>query len=347
MKLNFCTLFNSGYLSRGLAMYQSLTVHCPDFHLYVFAFDDACYEFLKKQNYPNLTPISLKQFEDEELLRIKPTRSVAEYCWTCTPSTILYSIQKYNLTNCTYIDADMLFFSNPAVLVEEMGSKSVLITEHRYTKEYDQADKSGKYCVQFVTIKNDDNGLKVINWWRNACIEWCYARHEDGKFGDQKYLDDWTKRFNGVHELQHLGGGIAPWNVQQYSFTSKNGKIIGKEKSTGKDFEAVFYHYHSLKFFENDMVSLTDEGYAISSNVIETFYTPYVRLLNKTKKTISQLDNSINSHGVRGESPYGIMGFGTIKKYYQQGLKSSKRNLLGLQLFKKVKHHYFFKASKL
>jgi hypothetical protein len=61
-------------------------------------------------------------------------------------------------------------------------------------------------------------GMAVLNWWRDRCIEWCYARSEEGKFGDQKYLDDWTTRFDSVHVLEHLGGGIAPWNVQQYSF---------------------------------------------------------------------------------------------------------------------------------
>src|ERR1700746_3815030 len=120
-------------------MYESLLKNCNDFHLYVFAFDDKCYEFLKSQQYKDLTVVSLKEFEDEELLRIKPTRTAAEYCWTCSSSTILYSINKFRLQNCTYIDADMYFYSDPIVLVNEMGNKSVLITEHRYTKEYDQS----------------------------------------------------------------------------------------------------------------------------------------------------------------------------------------------------------------
>ena len=78
--LNFCTLFDSVYLSRGLAMYNSLNQHCKDFHLYIFAFDDKCYSVLKSLQLENATVISLSEFEDGELLRVKPTRTRAEYC---------------------------------------------------------------------------------------------------------------------------------------------------------------------------------------------------------------------------------------------------------------------------
>ena len=33
-------------------------------------------------------------------------------------------------------------------------------------------------------------GLKALKWWRDRCLEWCYARIEDGKFGDQFYIED-------------------------------------------------------------------------------------------------------------------------------------------------------------
>lgn len=347
MKLNFCTLFNSAYLSRGIVLYESLEKTCADFHLFVFAFDDKTYQYLSKANYRHLTPISLKEFEDKDLLEVKSSRSAAEYCWTCTPSTILYCLTTYKLENCTYVDADMCFYSDPSVLINEMNSNSVLITEHRYTSKYDQTAKSGKYCVQFITAFNNACGLQVINWWRNACIEWCYARHEDGKFGDQKYLDQWPQKFSGVHELQHLGGGIAPWNVQQYEFEILNGKLVGKELSSSKKFEAVFFHFHSLKFFDDDIVLLTDPGYDISKNALELLFKPYVRLLNKAKLEINKLDGSFNPNGSGGVPPYKEMSFATILKYYFNGVKISKRNLLGKGLITKIKHHYFFKASSI
>ena len=94
---NFCTLFNSNYLSRGLAAYYSLEKVCRDFHLYIFAFDDQTFEILNKLNLHHATVISLEQFEDGNLLRVKGDRTIAEYCWTATPATIYYALKNFNV----------------------------------------------------------------------------------------------------------------------------------------------------------------------------------------------------------------------------------------------------------
>jgi hypothetical protein len=293
--VNFCTLFDTNYCSRGLVLYRSLERVCSDFHLYIFAFDETSYSVLQKLNLHHATIISLKEFEDSELLRIKPTRSRAEYCWTSTSSTILYVLEKYQVDMCTYLDADMMFFESPAVLFEEMGGDSVMITEHRYSPRYNKEALSGKYCVQFVSFKNDERGLQTLRWWRDRCIEWCYARFEDGKFGDQKYLDDWMTRFKGVHELQHLGGGMAAWNVQQYDVSEKNGKLSGKEKKSGNEFPVIFYHFHYLRFLENERIELGRR--LLSDDVLRLLYVPYLKELQKAKMEISAIDPSFDPHG--------------------------------------------------
>ena len=298
--LNFCTLFDSNYLTRGLALYYSLEKHCADFHLYIFAFDDKCYDLLKKLKLEKATIISLKEFEDGELLRVKPSRSSAEYCWTSTSSTILYVLQKYKVDMSTYLDADIFFYSSPKPILDELGAKSILITEHRYSPQYNKEVKSGKYCVQFITFKNDEKGLKALKWWRERCIEWCYTRYENGKFGDQLYLDDWTERFEGVHVLQHLGGGIASWNVQQYSFNYENNRLVGIEDKTGKKFEVIFYHFHYLRFFRNGKIELGRR--ILTQNVVDTFYKPYIHELEKYKKQIQSLDPSINANGEKAQT---------------------------------------------
>lgn len=296
--LNFCTLFDSNYLAKGLCMYNSLKEVCSDFHLYVFTFDDKAFEILTELHLENVTLISLAEFEDKELLNVKPSRTKAEYCWTSTPSTILYCLKKFKIEHCTYVDADLYFYIDPKILVDEMGTNDVLITEHRYTQQYDQCLKSGKYCVQFMCFKNTVNGLNILNWWRNSCLDWCYNRVEDGKFGDQKYLDDWTTRFEGVHELQHLGGGVAPWNVQQYEIKNKNRKLVGIENTTNNSFELVFYHFHHVS---NQNFKLYNEfnigPYFISGSTLKYIYRPYMKRLKRIDKNIKSIDLSFDCLG--------------------------------------------------
>ncbi len=264
-KLIFTTLFNSYYLPKGIAMIDSLSQHCDNFHLYVFAYDEKCFAYLKRQDYPNVTVLSLSQLEQHfpQLLEVKPSRTFAEYCWTTTAFTIKYCLEEFDIDHCTYIDADLYFFANPRVLVEEMRENDILITEHRYAPQYDQTRLSGKYCVQFLTAKNNANGRKVMDWWKDACHEWCYNRRENGKFGDQKYLDDWTIRFNRVHVLQNLGGGLAPWNVCQYDLS----KI-----------EPIFYHFHHFRSSEICGIYEYIFGpYELQDEAISLFYEPYLK----------------------------------------------------------------------
>jgi hypothetical protein len=317
--LNFCTLFDSNYLARGLVTYESLMESTKGTaHLYVFAFDDTCYNVLTKMALPNMMVISLSEFEDEALLAIKPTRTRGEYCWTCTSSTIYYVIKNLGKSNCTYIDADMCFYQNPKVLIDEMPSdKHVIITEHRYTPQYDKSKLSGKYCVQFMYFDDSRESLEVLTWWREKCLEWCYNRHEDGKFGDQKYLDDWTTRFPCVHELKHLGGGLAPWNIQRFDFGQDNRILKGKvliqkglnlsknDKNTeGVDFNAVFFHYHGVKLYEGHNYILAPKMYVLKPNIKTLFYMPYLQKLKEASEKVRQIDSSFDSNGTQSLEDY-------------------------------------------
>ncbi len=295
MLTNFCTLFDSNYLSRGLAMYESLRRHCRDFHLYIFAFDDRCFSVLNKLNLEKTTVIGLKDFLDEALLKIQPSRTATEFCWTATSATVLFAINKYNLDICTYLDADVYFFASPEILLNEIRDNSVILSPHRYSKDYDRSATNGIYCVQFITFKNDERGLRALNWWKDACYEWCYARAEEGKFGDQKYLDSMIKEFSGIHELCHLGGGVAPWNVQRYHIFKKDSVLTGHEIQTGREFDVIFYHFQNLRFLDNERLDLCI--YKLRKEVKELIYRPYLKDLEEAKRKIGIMDDTFDPHG--------------------------------------------------
>ena len=313
--INFCTLFDSNYLSRGLLLYDSLIEQQPKAHLFIFAFDQKCYETLRQLNLSQATVIMQSEFENETLLRLKEQRTRAEYCWTCTPWVINHVLKNYKVDECTYLDSDLFFFGNPQLLIQEMPDPySVLITPHRYTKEYDQTATSGIYCVQFQTFRNNNDGREVLQWWQDACTEWCYNRVEDGKFGDQKYLDDWPERFKGkVWVLNHLGGGVAPWNVQQYRFQKRRGKLKGIEEKSGAIFDLIFFHFHACRFkriktpFASYLRLNYFLGYALPKTSIELVYKPYAKkLVAKTLKIKRPSRLLIN---VPDEQVYSTVGF--------------------------------------
>lgn len=339
--IHFCTLFNSNYLTRGLALYESLEKVCPSFHLYVIAFDQESYNYLRQAQLPHLTPVSLSDFEDEQLLRIKPTRSAAEYCWTCTPSVVRYCIDHFRLPFCIYVDADLIFYQNPQVILDEMGDRSILLTEHRYTPEYDQSKASGIYCVQFLYFKNNPEGRTALEWWRERCIEWCYAREEEGKFGDQKYLDDWTSRFRGVHVMENAGGGIAPWNVQQFQCVRENGEIRLVNKQTGKISPLVFFHFHGVKFFSDKVVSYSGTLYELDPDVKKLLYRPYIEELQRLEMKVRAEGIQFNVNGARENSPsYSKTYFFFVKERLKQ-LRTGRISLSKFIDLRMKKHYHF------
>jgi hypothetical protein len=275
------------------------------FHLFVFAFDKKCFDILTKLNLEFVTVVSYNDFEDEELLSIKNTRSRIEYLWTCTPSIILYTFKSFNIESCTYLDADIYFYNSPEIIINEIYENSVLITGHNYTKKYDDTILSGKYCVQFLTFKNNEKGIKVLKHWRKSCIDWCYAKGENGKFGDQKYLDNWLENFEGVKVIKNLGAGVAPWNLQQYSYFYKNNKIFFNIKNLEEGnqvYPIIFFHFHGLTFYNNNTLKLTHHKYYIPKFIIEEIYIPYIKLLEDLKQKIIKIDNSFDPNG--STSPY-------------------------------------------
>lgn len=263
-------------------MLESLKKFQANARLYVFAFDQNCFEILKKINDPNIIPISLKEFEDPELLKVKSTRSRAEYCWTSTPSTIKYVFDKFHEPECTYLDADLLFLNSPELIFNELKeNQSVIITPHFYTKEYDQSQERGKYCVQFMYFKNQADSYKVLNDWRNDCLEWCFAKVEDGKFGDQKYLDYWESKYTCIHSLSIKQLCLAPWNIQQFKLEILNGDYWVHDYFSGSKFKPVFFHFHGVKLYLNQNWIPAPKSYRISKAFLISFYQPYVKMLFK------------------------------------------------------------------
>jgi hypothetical protein len=192
-----------------------------------------------------VTLIRLADFEDKELLAVKETRSKAEYCWTCTPSLPLYVFKHFSkIDQISYLDADLYFYSSPEPIFAEIKNDSVMIIPHRFVPKRKEYVKTvGFYNVSMVTFRKDKNGMTCLSWWRQKCLEWCYEKYEATRMGDQKYLDQFSKRFEKVHILKHVGAGVGTWNVGQYRVWNNNGHVFIN------NVPLIFYHFADLKIY--------------------------------------------------------------------------------------------------
>jgi hypothetical protein len=167
---------------------------------------------------------------------------------------------------------------------------------------------------------NTYESLKVLEKWRTQCIDWCYSRYEDGKFGDQKYLDNWPETYSNIHILKHQGGGIAPWNLSQYIFSKISDSIIGRVKRTNETFNVVFFHFQYMKFL-ND--SFCDLGwYKITRSNRKLFYIPYIEKIKDIESRLKALNNNY-------KTGFTILKADSLKNYLKIVLKKTfKYNII-------------------
>src|SRR6266550_3885394 len=274
-RLEFCTLFDSNYLFKALAMYDSLEWHCPSFHLTAFCFDEEAERILGGLALPHLTTVSLRELES--------------FC-TATPALSLFMFgTPPELDEITYLDADLYFFADPEPLFAELGAESVLVIPHRFPRHLRHHEINGLFNVQFLTFRRDENGLACLQWWHDRCIEWCYFRLEETRFADQKYLDQWPQLFEGVHILRHKGGGLAPWNASGYDVRLENDRVMVDADPL------IFFHFHKVRLRRDGRYDWQAPGYPIPAPVRNLVYEPYLRALDDAKRRVGEVDPSFNS----------------------------------------------------
>lgn len=286
----FCTLFDSGYLLKGLAMMRSLARFCSGMKIYILCMDDQTKRILARLDLPFATCIALSEVENEALLQAKANRGVAEYCWTLSSNFTWYLMQRFKeIEMLTYVDADLLFYSDVQPLFDEIGNASIAIIEHRFTPRLQHREVNGRFCVEWNSFRRDEQGLACLSRWREQCIEWCYYRLEDGKMGDQKYLDEWPEIYSSCHILMHPGAGIAPWNYAQYHFGKDTAGQITVESAP-----LIFYHFHQFQLLRNGTFDRLSASYKSECAEPVAVYEAYEAELKKCLSDVRTIAPEFN-----------------------------------------------------
>jgi len=277
----YCTYFNSGYLSRGVVLIRSMLEHVPGFVLEVLCFDDETYSFLVKQAFAGVVPVRLADFEGRhpELLAVKPSRSRGEYFFTCTSCWTLDVAERNPTVDLvTYLDADMRFYSSPESAVRMMSGKDVMVCEH---KRGFANEPYGRFNVGWITFRLSDVGLACLRKWKSSCVEWCYDRVEDGKFADQKYLDQWPGDLGEKLVIAPRTLDLGPWGIDK----GEIGVREGVPSLNGKPI--VLYHFQGLWIVNARRYEIGWFHKFSIVSLLKFLYEPYIRELQSVEREFS------------------------------------------------------------
>jgi hypothetical protein len=277
----YCTYFDSGYLSRGLALIESLRLHGDYSPVYVLALDEGVEKYFTEHALDNVHVLAEGELEASEprLANLKVERSRMEYYFTCTPLLIRYVMNKLATPGAVsiYLDADLFFFDDPEAVVEALGDDSVGIIEHRYPASIEKKlAKYGRFNVGWVGFRDDARGRVVLDWYAASCLDWCSDTPADGKYADQGYLN-WFPDFDGVRVLDNPGFNLAPWNTRRHRIELSS----DSSKSVVVDGQGlVFFHVHGLRRVGSHYVTAQlVYGAQASSDLMRGIYVPYVEAL--------------------------------------------------------------------
>ena len=187
--------------------------------------------------------------------------------------------------------------------VEKRDGVTILSTDFRLdavnAPKLKNLEINGIYNVGWLSFRRDINGLACLQWWRERCIEWCYDRIENGKFADQKYLDDWINRFPNVVVLKHKGANLALWNLGNYHLSHQAGNSLVVDGQP-----LIFFHFHGLKEITSWWYDPRGRNYAqaLSPILRRYIYAPYIKLLLNLRRQLFLSDIRSFSGLKRGAS---------------------------------------------
>lgn len=139
MPHEYLTCFDSQNLVKGLAMLNSLLHYDTGSKIRVVCLDQTTLNMLEKLNIADVLTISLSEVvkNDLPLLRAMINKTTVAYYWAFTASILLHCMKTMEAGQIlTYVDPDLLFFSSPQPIFDELGTHSVLIHKDNPQKNF-------------------------------------------------------------------------------------------------------------------------------------------------------------------------------------------------------------------
>lgn len=246
---HFCTISTKSHLFKTKALADSLSTFSTHLHVLIVDAEEL------EPNQVNVSYYSLKSIYSEIGMALisKYRKHPDKLRWSLKSVFMALILDKTD--KIIYVDNDIWFYNDPGFLFELLNTNDILLTPHFYDTNAKQNQnwleanfKVGLYNAGFIGANN--NAIKALNWWSEACLYNIKKSYWRGLFDDQKYLDLLPIMFDKVQVLKHRGCNLAGWNYLWYKLDRAKDRAVLIENK----YPLIFIHFAetSLIHFSNN-----------------------------------------------------------------------------------------------
>jgi len=251
----YCTICSKNYLSLAFSLYESYRNSGGIGYFVILLVD-------KRENTALHFPDGLAVMYAEDLKipgfnELAFIYDITELNTAVKPTLLKCLLKHYGAETVTYLDPDTFFFSPPQTITKFHDEHSIVFSPHALTPHpigevagERMYSKIGTFNLGFVSVRNDGNAARFLDWWEERCLNLCFNEPYTGLFVDQKWCNLAPVFFDGTHAPKHFGLNMGCWNLHER-------RLVKKGQSwfvNGQD-PLVFYHFSNFLFHDKTRVS--------------------------------------------------------------------------------------------
>lgn len=297
-----CTIIAMNYLPQAMALLKSTRQVYPDIEFYVLIIDGEDTAIPHLPSAKILLPKDLN-IDASWLEEMNSYYDAMELATSLKPF-LLETLLESGVETVTFLDPDILLFSELTDGIEAAIDCGIALTPHRLTPsnildpEFSETSflQYGIFNLGYITVSQKSKVM--LNWWGERLRWYCTKFPSDSVFTDQKWINFIPALFN-FKVIKNFGYNLASFNIDErpLAYAADNQTLYA-----GRD-RLVFIHFSQMSgllaaggttdHWEKTLRSSLESGKCLEiiSEITKEYSNTLVRFGKEVSKETSKVSN--------------------------------------------------------
>lgn len=328
------TIVAKNYIGLAQILEESLKEKNPDTDFFIIV-ADAFSNTTDVEKLPQnvLFGHKILNIPKEKWINMSFKYDLTEFCTSIKPAVFSYFIETTSYEKLIYLDPDIYIYSSLNPIYEMLDKYSIVLTPHivniqdNFFGERSESGlmSTGVFNLGFCGIKRGISAKKMISWWHQRLLEYCYIDSYNSYFTDQKWMDFLPCYFDSNELLvsRHLGMNIAPWNFfERKIFKTDTGfEVCSRDHDEANvSFPVIFVHYSGYNYTE------LKKGNVVQNNISNIRNYDDVRFLTDVYAKAIHDKREVFDKYIQEKYSYGVFENGDVINSFHRRIYRSLIN---------------------